>query len=119
MGPEIEEANACLFGLQCAKEASLDNLIVEGDCLPLNQKLKDKKRCDNFANLVVSDILTFSSSFSFISWSIICKAGGNSIAHDLAHWQLLSFGSRLCLLMSRIKLLNGCRLRCMCSLMEI
>ncbi|KAJ8424700.1 hypothetical protein Cgig2_018507 [Carnegiea gigantea] len=37
LGSEIEEAKACLFGLQCAKEADFDNLIIEGDCLPLIQ----------------------------------------------------------------------------------
>ncbi|KAJ8437290.1 hypothetical protein Cgig2_006394 [Carnegiea gigantea] len=43
LGPEIEEAKAYLFGLQYAKEVGLNNLIVEGNCLPLIQKLKDKK----------------------------------------------------------------------------
>jgi len=56
---KIEEAKASLFGLQCAKELGLDNLIVKVDCLPLIQKQKYKKLCDSFIDLVVPNILGF------------------------------------------------------------
>ncbi|KAJ8427152.1 hypothetical protein Cgig2_017243 [Carnegiea gigantea] len=39
-GPEVEEAKACLFGIKCTHKAGLDNLVIEGDCLALIQKLK-------------------------------------------------------------------------------
>ena len=34
-GPEVKEVNAYLFGIKCAREAGLDNLVIEGDCLAL------------------------------------------------------------------------------------
>ncbi|KAJ8434436.1 hypothetical protein Cgig2_025406 [Carnegiea gigantea] len=70
-GPKVEEARACLFGLRCARDARIDTLVVEGDCLPLIQKLKQKKIQDNNVGFFVRDILSVRNSFTFISWSFV------------------------------------------------
>ena len=41
-GPELEEARARVFGLKSAIAAGLKNLVIEGDCAPLIQKVRDK-----------------------------------------------------------------------------
>ncbi|KAJ8438737.1 hypothetical protein Cgig2_013783 [Carnegiea gigantea] len=46
-GPEVEEARACTFGLKKATAARLANLVIEGDCLSLIQKLKNKQVPNN------------------------------------------------------------------------
>ncbi|KAJ8451541.1 hypothetical protein Cgig2_018175 [Carnegiea gigantea] len=42
-GPEIEEARACIFGLKQATTAGINSLVIEGDCLALIQKLRNKQ----------------------------------------------------------------------------
>ncbi|KAJ8428778.1 hypothetical protein Cgig2_014386 [Carnegiea gigantea] len=72
-GAEVEEARACLFGLRSAQDASIQRLVVEGDCLQLMQKLKLKKIQDNCVGFY----------------------GVNRVAHDLAHWLPFSHGKRI------------------------
>lgn len=91
---EIEEARACLFGIQAVGEAGYDNLIIEGDCLQLIQKLRSSQPLDNFVGLLVQDIQAYARRFSFLSWSYV-KRGGNKVAHDMAHMQPFSLIRRL------------------------
>ena len=55
-GPKVEEARAWLVGVRCARDARIDTLVVEGGCLPLIQKLKQKKIQDNNVGFFVRDI---------------------------------------------------------------
>ena len=67
-GPEVEEARACLFGFKCVFDLGLKRIVVEGDCLPLIQKLRQRHLQDNVVGVFVKDILLVSRSFSFLSW---------------------------------------------------
>ena len=91
---EIGEAQACLFALQSAQQYGFLKLCVEGDCLPLIQKLQNKTVEDNFVGLIISDILNLVKQFEFTAFSFV-KREGNKVAHDLAHWLPLSYEDRL------------------------
>lgn len=88
-GPTIEEARACLSGLQSAHDQGSLSLVVEGDCLPLIQKLQNKLIEDNVLGLFIVDILNLVAKFDFVSFLFV-RRGGNRIAHELAHRQPLS-----------------------------
>jgi len=53
----VEEAKACLKGLQVAKEYGYYSLVVEGDCLALIQRLQHQVIDDSILGFIVSDIL--------------------------------------------------------------
>jgi len=57
LSPIIEEAKACMWGLQAALEHGYLRLIVEGDCLLLIQILKQGSVDDTMLGLTVRDIL--------------------------------------------------------------
>ncbi|KAJ8439236.1 hypothetical protein Cgig2_030171 [Carnegiea gigantea] len=88
--PVVEEALACLLGMQCVLGAGFDNIVVEGDCQSLIQTLDRRRVQDTFAGFIVKDILSLASSFGFCSWSFV-KGGGNRVAHELAHLQPFCF----------------------------
>jgi len=70
-GPIIEEANACLLGFRCAKEAGLLNLVVDGDCLTIINLLKSSKVQDTFVGFLAKDIITLVASFNFL-FLVVC-----------------------------------------------
>ena len=41
--PQLEEAQACLFGITCAIQMGIENLVIEGDYLPLINMLEAKQ----------------------------------------------------------------------------
>ena len=82
------------MSLQCAKEARIDNLVVEGDCLTLNNSLKSSNAQDTFTSFLITEILSLAASFSFCSWSFV-RRNGIKVAHDLAHLQPYSFSRRV------------------------
>jgi len=84
VAPVIGEAQACLFTLRTAHQYGFSHLCVEGDCLPLIQKLQNKTVDDNCVGLIVSDILSIIDQFEFIVFSFV-KREGNAVAHVLAH----------------------------------
>ncbi|KAJ8451057.1 hypothetical protein Cgig2_026866 [Carnegiea gigantea] len=92
--PVLEEALACLLGLRRAMAAGIDNVVVEGDCLPLIQALGRNKIQDSFMGFIIQDILSIACSFRFCSWSFV-KRGGNRVAHKLVHLQPYSFCLRI------------------------
>lgn len=49
-------------GYRHAREANMDNLIIEGDCLPLIQKLLKRDIHDNFVGILVQTILVAAES---------------------------------------------------------
>ena len=67
---------------------------MEGDRLPLIQKLQNKTVDDNFVGLIISDILSLVEQFEFTAFSFV-KREGNVVAHDLAHWLPVRWGSRI------------------------
>ena len=91
--PMVEELLTCLLGMRCALEAGFDNIVLEGDCLPLIQLLGKTKVQDSFVGFIIKDILSLVGSFSFCSWSSV-TSGGNWIAHDPVQLQPYSFCSR-------------------------
>lgn len=95
LGPTIVEAKACLWGLQLAKEYGWKRIEMEGDCIPLIQKLQMWTTEDNFLGFIVSDILELSRSFDFIAFSFVKGGRGNRVAHDLAHWQPFNESKRV------------------------
>ena len=56
--PMIEEAQACLFGLQCAKDAELLSLSVEEDCSALVSLLRSSCIQDTFIGFIVRDFIS-------------------------------------------------------------
>ena len=64
---EVEEVRAYLFGIQAIRQAGYDNLIIEGNCLQLTQKLRSSQLLDNFVGLLVQDIQVYARRFSFLS----------------------------------------------------
>lgn len=92
--PVLEEALACLMGLRRALAAGLNNVVVEGDCLPPIQALGRNKIQDSFVGFIVKDILSVVCSFRFCSWSFV-KQGGNRVTHELVHLQPFSFCLRI------------------------
>jgi len=87
------EAQACLFALQSAQQYGISSLCVEGDCLPLIQKLQNKTVEDNFVGFIISNILALVVQFEFVAFSFVQREG-NAVAHDLAHWLSVVWGSR-------------------------
>ena len=92
-GPEIEEAKAWIFGLKRATTAGINNLVIEGDCLALIQKLRAKQVPNNALGFFIQEILSLVSSCAFFVWSFV-KRRGNRVAHDIAHWQPFCSSSR-------------------------
>ena len=90
----IGEAQACLFALQSAQQYGISNLCVEGDCLPLIQKLQSKTAENNFVGFVISDILNLVDQFEFVAFSFV-RREGNGVAHELAHWLPVVWESRI------------------------
>ena len=88
------EALACLFALQSVQRYGISSICVEGDCQPLIQKLQNKTVEDNFAGFIIADILTLVTQFEFVAFSFV-KREGNTVAHKLAHWPPVVWGSRL------------------------
>ena len=84
----VEEARLCLFGIKCAYEVGVRNIVIEGDCLVLIQMLQSSSIDESTASLFVKEILAFVNQFEFYSWSFV-KRGGNRVAHALGHWQPL------------------------------
>ncbi|KAJ8443070.1 hypothetical protein Cgig2_004275 [Carnegiea gigantea] len=80
----VEEARACLYGLQCAHNHRVYNIIIEGDCLHLMELLKAKSTPDNFLGFLIKDIISFLARFNLYAWSFV-KRRGNKVAYDLAH----------------------------------
>ncbi|KAJ8444492.1 hypothetical protein Cgig2_024056 [Carnegiea gigantea] len=68
IGPEVEEARACVYGLKNAITMGFTNLVIKGDCLPLIQKLRNKPVPNN---------------------------RGNKVAHHLIPWQPFYLSSRI------------------------
>lgn len=93
-GAIIEEARACLFGVRTARDCCHLNLIVEGDCLPLINKLSSRVSEETTLSLIISDILDVTKHFNFVSFSFV-KQGGNQIAHAVAHWQPWCYNERI------------------------
>ncbi|KAJ8441704.1 hypothetical protein Cgig2_019091 [Carnegiea gigantea] len=93
-GPILEKAKACLCGLRAAREQRYLCLAVEGDCLPLIQKLKNRLIDDNVLEFIIRDILALVECFEFVSFLFV-KRGGNRVAHNLAHWQPISHERRV------------------------
>ncbi|KAJ8421285.1 hypothetical protein Cgig2_023857 [Carnegiea gigantea] len=93
-GSEVEEARACIFGLKTATEAGFTNLVLEGDYLPLIQKLKNKQVPNNTLGFFIREILRLVSFCNFFAWSFV-ERGGNRAAHDLAHWQPFCSSSKV------------------------
>ncbi|XP_021748573.1 uncharacterized protein LOC110714373 [Chenopodium quinoa] len=50
------EAKAVMFGLQLAKDAGMDKLVVEGDCLQVIQALKNRSAGASSFSLIIEDI---------------------------------------------------------------
>jgi len=63
---EVKEAQACLFSIQAVWEVEHDNLVVEGGCLQLIQKLRSSQSPDNFVGLLVQDIQAYTRRFFFL-----------------------------------------------------
>ncbi|KAJ8446311.1 hypothetical protein Cgig2_005842 [Carnegiea gigantea] len=93
-GPTIEEARACLSGLQSAHDQGFLNLVVEVDCPPLIQKLQNKLIKDNVLGLFIIDILQLVAKFDCVSFMFV-KKGGNRVAHELTHQQPLCYERRV------------------------
>ena len=67
---------------------------MEGNCLPLIQKLQSKTVEDNFVGFVISDILNLVDQFEFVAFAFV-KREGNGVAHELAHWLPVVWESRI------------------------
>ncbi|KAJ8452940.1 hypothetical protein Cgig2_014703 [Carnegiea gigantea] len=65
-GLEVEEARACIFGLKKATAAGLINLVIEGDCLSLIQKLKNKQVPNNVLGFFIQEVLRLVSFCIFL-----------------------------------------------------
>ena len=92
-GATVEEARACVFGLQSSYAHGSRHIIIGSDCLQLIQMLRSKSILDNLVSLFVKDIISFVEHFDFHSWYFV-KRGGNRVAHDLAHWQSICLEGR-------------------------
>jgi len=93
-GVELKEAGACLFAMKKALAHGFRIIVMEGDCLTLIFKLQRKDSPNNMLGLFISDILSSSALFEFVSWSFV-KRGGNIVAYAMAKYQPLVFGERI------------------------
>lgn len=93
-GATVEEARACLFGLQSAYAHGSRRIIIKSDRLQLIQMLRSQSILDNLVSLFVKDIISFVEHFDFRSWSFV-KRGGNRVARDLTHRQSICLEGRL------------------------
>ncbi|XP_074318863.1 uncharacterized protein LOC141655696 [Silene latifolia] len=80
----VAEAVAVLEGLEQAREAGHDRVVVESDCSQVIEALKQRKTGQSLFSLVLDDILRLCSSFSSVVWSFISRKN-NVVAHTLAH----------------------------------
>ncbi|KAL0303741.1 UNVERIFIED_CONTAM: hypothetical protein Sradi_6242200 [Sesamum radiatum] len=88
LSPELVEAKAAREALSMAQRLHWRRIILEGDCLPLLQKLKSLREDYSATGPITSDIFHILSVFNCVSFSFI-KRSGNSVAHSLAR---TSFG---------------------------
>ncbi|KAL0320163.1 UNVERIFIED_CONTAM: hypothetical protein Sradi_5277800 [Sesamum radiatum] len=88
LSPELVEAMAAREALSIAQRLHWRRIILEGDSLPLIQKLQSWPE-DHFATgPITSDIFQLLSVFNSVSFSFMIRSG-NSVAHSLAR---ISFG---------------------------
>ncbi|XP_074310502.1 uncharacterized protein LOC141646529 [Silene latifolia] len=80
----VAEAVAVLEGLEQAREAGHECVVVESDCSQVIDALKQRKTGRSLFSLVLDDILCISSYFSSVVWSYISRRN-NVVAHALAH----------------------------------
>lgn len=79
-------AKVILFRLKEGREMGMRRVVLETDCLDLIQTLREgSKGCSSMA-MVLYNVLEFISHFDVVRWSFV-KRSGNSVAHNLAHFQ--------------------------------
>ncbi|KAL2895153.1 hypothetical protein RDABS01_011062, partial [Bienertia sinuspersici] len=90
---QVAEAKAILFGVKVALHGGYDNNIVKSDCLQVINYLQ--KGVSYFSDLaiVISDVLSYCSSFISLSW-IHVKRKGNVVAHIMAKLSPVEIGER-------------------------
>jgi len=94
LGPELEEARACIFAIRTAQQHGLRHVILEGDSLSLISKLEKKQRLAADIGLLVDEILNLSHNFNFCAFNFV-RRDGNKVAHALAHLKPYVSSSRV------------------------
>lgn len=93
VGPELEEARACLFAMQQVWDNGFRSIVMEGDSLSIVTKLKNKTTPNTELGNFISHILVFSRRFVFCAFTHV-KREGNRVAHNLAHLQPYEYAVR-------------------------
>lgn len=76
----VAEAEALLWGLQCAVELELSHVEMESDCLQLIQQIKGDKMELGVMGVLVNKILMLSKGI-VVSWNHVRRSG-----NEAAHW---------------------------------
>ncbi|XP_021736508.1 uncharacterized protein LOC110703056 [Chenopodium quinoa] len=88
--PEIAEGKTLLLAVRLARRYGCDNVILESDSQVLINRLSKASVYLSDFDVVLEDILLFSSAFLSFTWSHV-KKDGNIVAHHLA--RLMPFGT--------------------------
>ena len=84
--PLSGEANAALWAIQRAANASFKNVVIEGDSWNVIEPLRNQESTPHWSiKSVVEDILYFAKGFDNVNFSFVLREG-NEVAHLLARW---------------------------------
>lgn len=85
--PAVEEALVIRTALVKARERGWKKMVVYSDCKGIIEKTKEQNMEDQFAGMVIADILKLSESFVSCSHCFISRES-NGVAHHTAKFAL-------------------------------
>ncbi|XP_056691679.1 uncharacterized protein [Spinacia oleracea] len=92
--PSIVEAKAIVFGLQMAVQMYAKLIVLEGDCLKVISKCKNKELDGTYLGVMIREILALANNFEAVSFEYVVREA-NGVAHAIAHITPLDYSTRV------------------------
>ncbi|XP_048494306.1 uncharacterized protein LOC125494668 [Beta vulgaris subsp. vulgaris] len=93
--PALAEAGAAQFGVEVARRMGFEKVMLESDSINVVQAIRQRQRGAAPIFLLFDDIIDMSSYFSSFQCSHV-KRAGNTIAHNVARWDVMVGSENIC-----------------------